>query len=29
VGLRPSKPASFRQKWEKEPFGTIAEYFGM
>ena len=23
VALRPSKPASFRQKWEKEPFGTI------
>ena len=23
VALRTSKPASFRQRWEKEPFGTI------
>jgi hypothetical protein len=27
VGLRPSRPASFRQKWEKEPFGTIGFRF--
>jgi hypothetical protein len=27
VALRPSKPASFRQKWEKEPFGTIGFRF--
>lgn len=23
VALRPSNPASFRQKWEKEPFGNV------
>jgi hypothetical protein len=27
VALRVSKPASFRQKWEKEPFGTIGFRF--
>jgi hypothetical protein len=27
VALRPSKPASFRQKWEKEPFGTVGFRF--
>ena len=27
VALRASKPASFRQKWEKEPFGTIGFRF--
>jgi hypothetical protein len=27
VALRPSKPASFRQKWDKEPFGTIGFRF--
>ena len=27
VALRPSRPASFRQKWEKEPFGTIGFRF--
>jgi hypothetical protein len=27
VGLRTSRPASFRQKWEKEPFGTIGFRF--
>jgi hypothetical protein len=27
VALRQSKPASFRQKWEKEPFGTIGFRF--
>ena len=27
VALRPSKPTSFRQKWEKEPFGTIGFRF--
>ena len=27
VALRTSKPASFRQKWEKEPFGTIGFRF--
>ncbi|MDA0159999.1 hypothetical protein OM076_06985 [Solirubrobacter ginsenosidimutans] len=27
VALRPSKAASFRQKWEKEPFGTIGFRF--
>ena len=27
VALRSSKPASFRQKWEKEPFGTIGFRF--
>lgn len=27
VALRASKPSSFRQKWEKEPFGTIGFRF--
>lgn len=27
VALRPSKPASFRQKWEKEPFGVTGFRF--
>ena len=27
VALRLSRPASFRQKWEKEPFGTIGFRF--
>jgi hypothetical protein len=27
VALRASKPGSFRQKWEKEPFGTIGFRF--